>query len=416
MNTPALGQASAPFRERAAWCCFDFANSSFTTIMVTVIYPTIFVAMANDPHRGDVAWAWALASSAVIALALSPVVGAMADQHAKKKVALCVTWLVCIAGCAALSFIPRSGIWLAWFFFVCANLGFALGENLIAAFLPELAPKEKMGRLSGAGWAVGYLGGLLSLAAALHFVAKEWTAFVPLLVAVFFFLAGLPTFLVLRERARPQPATRAPIRSALTQIRRTLARRADYPDLFRLLVVLFLEQAGVMIVISFSALYAQAALGMSTSDVIVLFIALQIAAAAGALVFGSVQDAVGGKRALIGTLVVWIVAVAATLSMRSEAMFYVGSALAGIAIGSSQASGRAMVALFTPAERQGEWFGLWGIATKAATVLGVVAYGIARQAASIRVAMASTVVFFVLSLVVLLTVDEARGRRAAGSA
>ena len=169
--------------------------------------------------------------------------------------------------------------------------------------------------------------------------------------------------------------------------------------------------------ISFAAVYAVAEFGLSEKETIVLFIGLQLAAAAGAALFGFVQDRIGGKKALLGTIVVWLLAVALTLLARELPLFCIGAAIAGIAMGSSQASGRAMVGTFTPPDRQGEWFGLWGIAMKGAGVTGVLAYALARTAdASMRAAMGTTAVFFVASLAVLVTVDERRGMRAAAGA
>jgi UMF1 family MFS transporter len=272
-----------------------------------------------------------------------------------------------------------------------------------------------MGRLSGIGWAVGYLGGLASLAVALPLVSAHETRWVPITTAGFFLVAGLPTFFFLRERAQPKPLSGpAATFAAIAELRRTFAQRKSLPDLFRFLLALFLEQAGVAIVIMFAALYAMNALGLDGGQTIALFIGLQVAAALGAALFGFVQDRIGGKRALIATILIWLVAVCVTLLADSLPAFCLGAAMAGLAMGSSQASGRAMVGSFTPPNRQGEWFGLWGIAMKAAGVLGIVAYAIVRAAGfSMRAGMWSTAVFFVLSLIVLATVDEERGKRTA---
>jgi MFS transporter, UMF1 family len=399
--------------ERASWCAFDFANSAFTTIIVTVVYPKVFVGLASTNQRGEIGWAWALAVSQTVVVLLSPVVGALADQRACKKAFLAASWIACVVACGALSVTTSGPVAAAWLLVVVANIAFSFGENLVAAFLPELAPREQLGRLSGIGWAVGYFGGLLSLAVSLFLVKADAVAWVPAATAGFFLVAGLPTFLFLRERAVPRRGERLPIAAAFTETRRTFANRRAYPDLFRLLAVLFLEQAGVAVVVAFSAVYAQTRFGLAAEEVIVLFIGLQIAAAAGAALFGFIQDRIGGKRALLGTILTWLVAVTTTLAANDVPLFCVGAAIAGIAMGSSQASGRAMVGAFTPEARQGEWFGLWGLAMKSAAVVGLAAYALVREWGSMTAAMASTIVFFVLSLVVLGPIDEKRGIRAA---
>jgi UMF1 family MFS transporter len=402
--------------ERAAWCLFDFANSSFTTIIVTVVYPRVFASLASTPQRGEIGWAWALAASQAVVVLLGPVVGALADRRGAKKRYLATSWIVCVAGCAALSLIVDGPISAAWLLFVAANVGFSFGENLIAAFLPELAPPEKMGRLSGIGWAVGYFGGLASLAVAMVLVDGGAARWVPVATAVFFLAGGLPTFLFLRERARPRAGGASALADAFRDVRTTLGERSSHPDLFRLLLTLFLEQAGVAIVIGFAAIYAAAEFALSVTETIELFIGLQLAAAAGAALFGVLQDRIGGKRALAGTILAWLLAVGLTLLTRSLPVFCVGAAVAGIAMGSSQASGRAMVGTFTPRDRQGEWFGLWGLAMKSANVVGPLAIALLREWTSMRVAMGSTAVFFLLSLAALAGLDERRGMARAGNA
>jgi UMF1 family MFS transporter len=401
--------------ERASWCAFDFANSSFTTIIITVVYPHLFVALASTGQRGEIGWAWALAVSQTIVVLLSPVVGVLADQAGRKKAFLAASWICCVIGCATLSFTTGGPISLAWAMVVVANIAFSFGENLIAAFLPELAPREQLGRLSGIGWAVGYFGGLASLAVALVLVKENAVGWVPAATAGFFLVAGLPTFLFLRERATPKHVTaRLAVAEAFGETRRTFSQRKSFPDLFRLLLVLFLEQAGVAIVVAFSAVYAKEMFKLEDDQVILLFIGLQVAAAGGAALFGFIQDKVGGKRALLGTVLTWLLAVGTTLLAANIPTFCVGAAIAGIAMGSSQASGRAMVGAFTPPSRQGEWFGLWGLAMKAAAVVGPVAYALVRGWGSMKAALASTVVFFLLSLLPLGAIDERRGIRAAG--
>jgi UMF1 family MFS transporter len=384
--------------------------------MGTVIYPLMFIGLASSRDRGEIGWAWALAISQSLVVLASPLVGAIADQRASKKRFLAATWLFCVIGCAALSWTHHGPIGAAWVIFVFANLAFSLGENLVAAFLPEIAAPAEMGRLSGIGWAVGYFGGLASLAICLVLVKSDQTRWVPLLTAGFFLLSGVPTFLFLRERAKPRGNGRVAVAAAIAEVKGTFARRRDFPDLFRLLLVLFLEQAGVSVVIGLAAVYAESEYALKQADTIKLFIGLQIAAAAGAAAFGFLQDKIGGKRALAGTIVTWLAAVLFTLLSHDIVLFCVGAAIAGVAMGSSQASGRAMVGVFTPPARQGEWFGLWGLAMKSSAVLGLAVFAIVREWGSIRAAMWSTAVFFVLSLLVLRGLDERRGIRAAHGA
>jgi UMF1 family MFS transporter len=417
MESPAPSDVTPPPAgrlERLAWCGFDFANSAYTTLIVTVAYPLRFAkTVVGDPDLADRWWAAGLALSQGIVLLAAPIVGAAADAKAAKKPFLLASWLVCAAGAAALTWPGQGAILAAWLLLVISNVAFAAGENLVAGFLPELAPPEEQGRLSGLGWAVGYCGGLLALVFAAMLAHRERAELIPLLTGAFMFAAGLPTFLLLRERAKPRPATGSFLRAAFADATLAWRERGRFPDLLRLLWSLFWQQAGVVIVISFAGLYGAGEIGLSEQELFVLFIVLQLAAALGATGFGRLQDRRGTRVALAAAVATWLVAVLLAVVAHGRGVFYVSAALSGAAMGGSQCVGRAAVGLFAPPGRAGAWFGLWGLATKAAGVAGLVAFAVARAAADRRLAMLATAGFFAVGLYVLRGVDEARGRAAA---
>lgn len=402
--------------EKLAWCGFDFSNSAFTTIVVTVVYPLYFnKVVVGDPLRGEILWGHAQTLSQLCVLLLAPILGAIADARAAKKRLLAATWLLCSGGTALLTVAGGGDVALAWTTFVVANVAFAAGENLVAGFLPELAGPAEAGRLSGLGWAIGYFGGLASLGFALALSKSDLTRWIPLATAAFMLLAGIPTFALLRERARPKPRTAPLLRAAFADATLAWRDRRRFPDLRRLLLALFFAQAGVVVVIAFASLYGAQEFGLTEAELIVLFIVLQLAASVGAAGFGRWQDRRGSKPALGAAVALWIVAVLLAVFARNRETFYVAAALSGAAMGGSQATGRAMVGLFAPEGRAGAWFGLWGLATKAAGVVGPLAFTLALGSVGRRPAMLSTVAFFVAGLVALRTVDERRGRAAAAA-
>jgi UMF1 family MFS transporter len=295
-------------------------------------------------------------------------------------------------------------------------VAFFCGENLIAGFLPELAAKEEMGRLSGLGWTIGYFGGLLSLAAALPFATEALTPWTCLTTAVFFAVAGLPTFLFLKERAVPLSRDHCErlVRMAFGRTLDTWRERRIWRDLFTFLVSILLFQGGVAVVIAFSAIYAEQDMGLSKTEVILLFLALQIAAALGAWSFGRLQDHFGSKPTLILAIGLWMAAVLGVWLSQGPGLFVAASVLAGIAMGSSQSASRALVGLFCPYGREAEWFGLWGLATKGAACLGLLLFIGLRTLGDRRESLLSaTVLLFACGLIVLLKVDVERGRKAA---
>jgi UMF1 family MFS transporter len=411
-------------REVFAWAMYDFANSGYTTVVLTAIFNAYFVAtIAGNAPWATFAWTVALAVSYAIVMAAGPVVGAWADAHAAKKRALAATTVVCVAGTALLAHAGPGDIAWAVAFIVVSNVAYSLGENLAAAFLPELSRPEALGKVSGWGWSLGYFGGILSLGLCLAWVlgaagrGSTTVESVPgamLITAAVFAFASLPTFLLLRERAVPVPASQRESH-ALSRLARTAREAAAFRDLFAVFACGAFYQAGVATVIALAAIYAEQVMGFATKDTILLVIAVNVTAAVGAFAFGYAQDRIGKVRALRYTLYAWLVMVVVAYFGTSAAVFWIAANLAGLAMGSSQSAGRALVAYFSPPERSGEFFGLWGVATRLASILGPVTYGAVTWATggNHRLAILATGAFFIAAIACLAFVDERRGHAAA---
>lgn len=413
-------------REVWAWAMYDFANSGYTTVVVTAIFNAYFVAVvAGNQPWGTFAWTAALALSYALIMLMAPLVGAYADLHAAKKKLLLISTAGCVIFTAALALVGPGQIWLAIPLIALSNFFYGSGENLIAAFLPELARGRAIGKVSGWGWSLGYLGGLVSLGACLAYVnwaeahGRQAADFVPatmLITAVLFALASLPTFLFLKERAVPQTHARHHlIREAYARLGQTLRHAARYRDLRRFLICTVFYQAGIQAVISLAAIYAHQAMHFSTRDTILLVFVVNITAAAGAFLFGHLQDRIGHIQTIALTLVLWIVMVLLAWGAQGAEMFWVAANLAGIAMGASQSAGRAMVGLLSPAKRRAEFFGLWGLAVKFSAILGPITYGLTSwlSKGDHRLAILVTGSYFVVGLMLLGGVDVLRGRRAA---
>jgi UMF1 family MFS transporter len=412
-------------REAWAWAMYDFANSGYTTVVVTAIFNAYYVAsVAGNADWASLAWSGALAVSYALIMLSAPAIGAYADQRLAKKRLLAVTTLGCVLGTAALSLVGPGEILLGVLLVVVSNFFFGTGENLIAAFLPELARPRGMGRLSGWGWGLGYLGGLLTLGICLAYVSHAQgrdmgaDAFVPVtlwITAALFLLASLPTFLFLQERGSARAGAAHPVAGAYRQVVDTLGHARRFPDLFRFLICIVFYQAGVQAVIALAAIYAQQAMHFDTQQTIQLVMVVNITAAAGAFAFGHVQDRIGHKRAIAITLVGWLVTVLLAWQATDAARFWLAANVAGLCLGASQSAGRALVAYFSPHGRRAEFFGLWGLAVKLSSILGPVTYGLAAwlSGGDHRLAMLSLGVYFLVGLAILARVDVTRGRRRA---
>jgi UMF1 family MFS transporter len=356
----------------------------------------------------------------------APVIGAYADLRAAKKKLLAVTTVGCVAFTAALALTGPSSLLLAMALVVASNYFFGTGENLIAAFLPEVADSESLGTVSGWGWALGYVGGLLTLGVCLAYVtwaqgqghaATEYVPVTMLITAGLFAIAALPTFLVLRERAVPQPVDPAHryVRDSFLRLGHTLRNAARYRDLARFLVCVTVYQAGVQTVVALAAIYAQEALGFSTPDTITMILAVNVTAAIGAFGFGQVQDRLGHVRTLTLTLLIWIATILCAWLAEGRALFWVAANLAGFALGASQSAARALVGYLSPEARHAEFFGLWGFAVKLSAIIGPVSYGLVSWLShgDHRLAILVTGAFFVVGLALLAGIDVQRGRQAA---
>jgi UMF1 family MFS transporter len=407
-------------REVFAWAMYDFANSGYTTVVLTAVFNAYFVSVvAGNAPWATFAWTAALSVSYAMVMVLGPLLGAWADAHAAKKRLLFVSTIVCIAGTVALAWSGPGAVWWAVVFIIVSNVAYALGENVVAAFLPELARPEDLGKVSGWGWSLGYFGGILALGISLAWVMTAQSrgsttsgavGGTMIITAAVFALAAAPTFLWLKERA--QPASVPGARAAFTRLMETARSAGRYRDLLLVFACGVFYQAGVATVIALAAIYAEQVMGFKTQDTIMLVLVVNVTAAIGAFGFGYAQDRIGKVAALRVTIVGWIAMTVIAYLSRTPGMFWVAANLAGLCMGSSQSAGRALVAYLSPPDRSAEFFGLWGVATRLAAILGPLTYGAVTWATggNHRLAILLTGAFFIAALLVLAFVDERRGR------
>ncbi len=412
-------------REVWAWAMFDFANSGYTTVVITAVFNVYFVAVvAQGADWGTFAWTLALSASYALVVLTAPLIGAYADVHAAKKKLLVITTIGCIAATAALGLVGPGELALGIALLIVSNYFFGAGENLIAAFLPEIAQGHALGKVSGWGWGLGYMGGLLTLGLCLAYVTHAQglgqgsDQFVPvtmLITAGVFLLAALPTFLWLKERAHPQPLPSGGYAGVFTRIWHTVQHAREYRDLMRFLVCILFYQAGVQSVITLAAIYAVEAMGFQTNDTIMLILVVNLTASLGALAFGHVQDRIGHKRTIVVTLLGWLLTILVAWMAQTPGVFWIAANLAGLCLGASQSAGRALVGYLSPVQRRAEFFGLWGFAVKLSSIFGPLTYGAVSwlTGGDHRRALLTVGVFFIIGLFILASIDVQRGHASA---
>lgn len=418
------------------WSMYDFANSSYTTVIITVYYAQLFpTVIVGDDTRGNLLWSVSLSISYALTVLTLPLLGAMMDRIGNKKAFLLGSTILTVSTTAALGLAGPGMVVLAMVLLVLSNYGFSIGESFVASFLPDLGPPDKLGRISGIAWGFGYVGGLMSTAAVLVFLggpepgnpAAFWAG--PM-TAAWFGLAAIPTFWLLWDRSVPVPRTPGTtlLSEGFGQLVRTAGEVRKFRDLAVFLVSYFWAMAGLSIVVSFAFIYGAQVIEWAPLTQQLMFVLTQITATVGALGFGWLQGRMGDKPTYALTLVIWVSAVVliwgtpAVASLVNavlgsdigvEQVFLGVGCVSGLCIGATQSAGRTLVALLSPPDKVGEFFSLWGVFGKLAAIAGLMSLGLLQTALGLENAILLTGVFFALGFVFVLGVDMERGRAAA---
>ena len=411
-----------------SWCCYDFANSAFTTLAVTFIYSTYFASeIAPDEDTGTALWGYAIAVSALIIAFVSPFLGALADQGAYRKPFLLAATAVAVVGSVALYFPVEGDVFAALAWFVVANTAFELGGVFYNAYLPDIAPAERIGRISGYGWSFGYVGGLLCLAVAMVTLVSPDTPWfgvskdgmenvraTNLLVAVWFAVFSLPMFLWVRDRpVANRLSASAAITASMSQLRATFREVRRYRQIVRLLVARMIYNDGLVTIFSFASIYAMGTFEFTWDEIMVFGIVLNIAAGIGAFALGFLDDVLGGKRTIQITLVGLFLASLLAVVTHDRTGLWVAGVLIGLFVGPNQSASRSLMGRFVPADQTSEFFGLFAFSGKATAFLGPLLVAELTLAFDQRAGMAVVPVLTVIGFLVLWKVDEPEGIAAA---
>lgn len=430
----------APKREIFGWAMFDFANQAYTLLIITVIYGDLFtrviVGDAPDYRLGNLLWSLALAVSYLMVVVANPVCGAIMDYTASRKRFLWVSYWLTVVTTALLYFVEPGWLIPAMLLIILSNFAYAIGEGFVASFLPDLGPRKALGWISGLGWGMGYIGGLVATAFTLFFLGEvsaenfDTIRWVGPFAAGFFLIAAIPTFVWLRERgqSKRQPSDSSLLQLGVARVVSTWHEIQYFRDLRSLLISVFFAMAGVYIIIAFSFIYGAQVIGWDDQVRALMFITVQITAALGAVGFGWLQSRIGTRTTYIMTLCLWLLAILAIwqtpalttllqqmfgLQWQAQHVFLFAGVLAGLSLGSSQSAGRALVGVLTPLGKSAEFFGFWGMSAKLAAVFGILGLGLIQWAFGLADAILFCLVLFVLAIVTVLPVNERRGEQAA---
>ena len=403
-------------REVLSWAAFDFANSGYTTVVLTAVFNAYFVGViCRDASWATLLWTSVIAASNILAIVCMPLIGAATDLKANKKFWTVLMSAICILGTVGLSFTGAGTIGLAIVMVIVSNFAYNVGETLNSAFLPEIADDRSMGKVSGWGWSFGYCGGLLTLGLSLWAVtvlqergcgAEDYVPYTMLITAAVFLIAALPLALWLKERAIPR--TNASfwtlVKESQASLIETFKSLPQHKNFAWLVASGLSFQGGIAVVVTLAAVYADQAMGFTPDETILLVLLVNITAAIGAFAFGYVEDRIGHKNALMVTLLIWIAMVSVAYFAQTKPIFWIAANLAGIAMGSSQSAGRALVGVLAPEKDRSAFYSFWNMALWVANIIGPMTYGLITWITGNdqRLALLCTGLFFVVGLVLLV--------------
>lgn len=413
-----------------SWALYDFANNAFPTLIITFVYATFFEKVIT-PQGSQSHWALAMGVGAVLIAVLSPIMGALADASGRRKQFLLGATLTCILF-TWLLFFPRQGdVLMALIFVVTANVAFEICNVFYNGLLPEIAPRKDMGKISGFGWGVSYIGGLLCLICVLFLFIKpdngnSFFGLIPpplkvpsmcFFVGAWYLLFSLPLFLFLKLPAAPDQnaAKRAVgihlLGTTFQELFRTVRLiRTDYRQIFNLLLARLFYNDGLVTIFAFGGIYAQKVFDFSTSQVLIFGIVINVAAGIGAIGFGFLEDRIGSKKTIQYSLIAFIGVALLAILAPSQPWFWAAAILVGVLSGPNQSASRSLMAKFVPNQRENEFFGLFAFSGKATAFLSPLTwYVLYSLSGNYRVAMGSVLVFFAIGLILTRAVNEQAG-------
>ncbi|MEX2465461.1 MAG: MFS transporter [Gemmatimonadota bacterium] len=362
-------------KQVGAWALYDFANSVFPAVMTTAVFPVYYigVVVAGDGGTGEWWWGRAVAVSALIVAVTSPLLGAIADRGGARKRFMFAYVAVCVGAVAMMATLEAGMVLRGFVLFVVANVGFEGANVFYNAYLPDIAPRDRRGFVSGLGFGVGYLGSAVGLIMAIPFVDR--IEIVWLMVAGHFLLFSLPALFFLPPDEPTGVSVPEAARWGLGNLRVILKEVWADRELLKFLLAFFFYIDGVLTIIVMAGVVATETFGFDQQGTIVLFLIVQFSALSGAFAFAGPTDRFGPKPVLSGVIVMWIATGISAYFIRDPRLFYAMAVVAGLGLGSIQSASRALMASLVPDGREAEMFGFYALCGKTSSIMGPMLFG-----------------------------------------
>jgi UMF1 family MFS transporter len=419
--------------EVLSWSFYVFANSAFATTILAVIFNHYYAEVVASGPQGTVwrifgaqvripgasLFQYMVAISMLLAAVTAPILGAMADYMKHKKRYLAIFCLLGALATAFLYFIRAGDYISGGILFIVANYAFASGNIFYNALLLDISHPDDLGKISGWGWGLGYLGGGLCLALNLIMLNRFEVNHTFPAVAIWWVAFSLPILFWVKEARGADIAVRKnPVVIGFQRLRKTLNEIKRFRQLARYLVAYLFFNEGIETTIITASIFGAEEIGMEATDLVVFFLIVQGAAFIGSLMFGYLVDMIGNKRALLMAITIWSIVIlwarfiGLFASPRME--FYILGILVGSVMGGSQSSARSLLASFTPMDKGGEFFGFFAVFGKFSAIFGPLIFGTAVAiTGNLRSGILSLLALFIIGGLILFTVNEKEGMEVA---
>jgi len=417
-------------REHIAWYMYDFGNSAYASVILLAVYSAYFKGTVVGGAEGSRYWGIAVGIAMLAVAIISPFLGAIADFSASKKRFLFIFSAITWVFTGLLFFVEKGDVFIGMLFFIIAEIGYRSGQVFYNSLLPEIAEPEDRGRVSGNGWAVGSIGGILILLILLPLIVMIEGTFIVRLslvfTAIFFAVSAIPAWLWIKERAvaNELPEGKTYLSMAYSRLVETFKELGNYRDFLRFIIAFLIYNDGILMALNFASIIGAVMFGMEQTELIIFMIVVQVFSVIGAYFAGLVGKKIGFKPTLTYSIIMMALVVTAMIFAQNVTQFYIIGALAGFALTGVQSVSRTMVSYFAPEGRSAEFYGIFAVTGRTSSFIGPTVYGflafeafkyfentrglsaILAEQAGQRVALGSIVIFLVAGLLVLLAVKD----------
>jgi UMF1 family MFS transporter len=384
----------------AAWCSYDFANSIYYAVIPSTIWSSYYAnyIVGNSNGLGDLWWGRAVSTTMLVVAIISPIMGAIADQAQIKKRLLAIYTVFSIIATCLLGLIAPGMILLGFLLSVISFVGLEGALVFYNSYLPEIAPSDYQGRVSGWGFALGYAGSLFGLLIILPFVRQNQYSLAFLITGIGFLLFTIPSLIWLPKDAHAGVSVMEAAKSGLKLTWEALQLAWHTPQMRNYLFAYLFFEDGTNTIINMSAIFASKTLGFNATELILLFAVVQISALLGSLAWAKPTDRFGPKKIISILLIQWAIVVITTYFVQTKTQFFVVAVLAGTGLGAIQSASRAMMSLLIPTGKEAELFGLYALCGKSASIMGPILFGAVSvySGGNQRLSILSILVFYVI--------------------